>query len=113
MTDDTVEGLGKIPFPRNLLGAFFSIAKPQHPSNSLAKPTSHSYAAISHTQLAPQSRTNTFPWDPGERSPYDQDALHSSFVSQDQLMPSETGILTEVLPDPGVLLVFYFTYRTD
>lgn len=104
VTDDTVEGSGKTQFPRNLLGALFSIVKPSQRPKSLPDRVPDFCDAPSHTQITHKSKTNTFPWDPGEHIPDNEDAFHSSYVSQDQLMPSETGFLTDLLPDPGVLL---------
>jgi len=105
VTGDTVEGLGKTQFPRTSFGSLFNLAKPQPRDPSLPHSLSLPFGSLPDTQLAAASKPATFPWDPGDQALNDEKVHHSAFIAENQLMPSEPGILTDLLPDPGVLVL--------
>lgn len=100
VSDDTVEGLGKIPFPRNLFAALFGLAKPATLQNRL-NPTSLVIAQIASAQATAKSIPVTFPWDPG-----DQDAQYAKIdaskdSAEDQHTSKEMLLLTDIFPSTG------------
>lgn len=67
VSDDTVEGLGKHPFPRTLFGALFDVAR-QPKSQVTLKAVIPSPDPTAPTQAAVESKPVTFPWDPGDQN---------------------------------------------
>ena len=103
VSDETVEGLGKHQFPRNLYGALFSIAKPPKPHTS-PRPTATATEQIHSAQATADSKPLTFPWDPG-----DYDTECDDFVELDEMADykrysRKKAKLTDLFPDPGYFL---------
>ncbi|KAL6719324.1 hypothetical protein ACLMJK_003563 [Lecanora helva] len=122
VSDDTVEGLGKHRFPRNLYGALFGITKPRNPSQAppssqppppqpstpqpLQLPIEHAPAS----QVTDETKPLTFPWDPGDDFLDDFLDYYDEFDERDPIAESERyprrkeAKLTDLLPDPGYFL---------
>ena len=100
VSDDTVEGLGKIHFPWTPFATLFGLAKPATAPNRL-KVTSPAVEQIASAEAAADSTEVTFPWDPG-----DQDARNGRIdnlddLAVDQHAPREMLLLTDLLPPVG------------
>ena len=100
VSDDTVEGLGKTQFPRNLFAALFGLARP-------ATLWNHSKVAspvIEHTaspQATAESTPVTFPWDPGDQDAQYEDIYDIDDSADDQHASREIFLLTDLFPPAG------------
>ena len=103
VSDDTVEGLGKHQFPRNLYGALFGIVKPPHPQLAPQSATVP-IERIPLVQEIAETKPLTFPWDPGD-SPVDcDDEIQIEEIADSELYSRKVAKLTDLLPDPGYFL---------
>ena len=100
VSDETVEGLGKHHFPRNLYGAIFGIAKPPKPYKP-SRPTRTSAEQLCSPHATIEQQPLTFPWDPGDAEANDGDVAESKKTADPELGSSEKAKLTDLFPDPG------------
>lgn len=103
VSDNTVEGLGKHKFPRNLYGAIFGIAKTPK-SFTPPLPTSSSIEQRTPAQAAIKTKPLTFPWDPGDNDPQYEDIIEPDNIAEYQQYSSKVAKLTDLFPDPGYFL---------
>lgn len=102
ISDDTVEGLGKIRFPRNLFGALSGILRPlSRPTQIAPMAAPASGEAINGTKAAIESKPVSFPWDPGDEHLEKRPIYEPTVISEDQHERRRPSLLTELLPDPG------------
>ena len=102
VSDDTVEGLGKHHFPRNLYGALFGIVRPHRPHRP-PSPTSTPTKQIQSTQPTAETKPHTFPWDPGD-SDADDDEIIEQDLAEFERYSRRKAKLTDLFPDPGYFL---------
>ncbi len=102
VSDDTVQGLGKIQFLRNLFAALFGLAKPAVLQNRLKAP-SPVMEQIAPAQTTAKSVPVTFPWDPG-----DQDAQYEDIYDPDDFADNQHASREKLLLTDLFLPVGYF-----
>lgn len=103
VSDDTVQGLGNHKFPRNLYGALFGIAKPPKPFTQ-PQPTSSLIEQKTSAQAAVESKSLTFPWDPGDHDVDYHEPTEIDEFADYQQYKSLKAKLTDLFPDPGYFL---------
>lgn len=100
VSDDTVEGLGKIQFPRNVFAALFGFAKPANlPNHSEVIPPV--FEQIASAQATAKSVPVTFPWDPGDQDAQFEDIYDPDDSAEDQHASRKMLLLTELFPPVG------------
>ena len=105
ISHETVESLGRNPFLKLLFGAIITIAQPSPRVRQLYGLASTTQNPQSSQNLVPTnqgSKAISFPWDPGESSPSQNNMIRES----DAIPSGEKKVLslTELLPDPGYFL---------
>lgn len=102
VSDDNVEGLGKIQFPRSLFAALFGLAKPAtlHRSN-VASPV---VEQIASAQATAKAMPVTFPWDPGDQDAQFEDIYDPDDSAEDQHASTKLLLLTDLFPPVGYFL---------
>ena len=108
IADETIQGLGRIPFLQSMFGAIIAIARPptgvQQPYG--ARPAAQqTFPPILHSTLpitAQDSKPRSFPWDPGESSTLQEMTLPDPKDSSGN--KKKVLSLTELLPAPGYFL---------
>ena len=103
MSDDTVEGLGKHHFPRNLYGALFGIVKPPKPYRP-PQPASTPIKQIQSTQPTVETKPLTFPWDPGDSDAEIGEIVELEDFAESDYYSRKVATLTGLFPDPGYFL---------
>ena len=103
VSDDTVEGLGKHQFPRNLYGALFGLAKP-HKAYKPPQPPPIPVNQTPSAQVASETQPLTFPWDPGDNDLDFDDILEPEEIADSERYPRKKAKLTDLFPDPGYFL---------
>ena len=103
VSDETVEGLGKIHFLWTPFAALFGLAKPAVLQNRL-KPTSPVIERIASAQATAKATEVTFPWDPGDQDDQYEDIYDSDDFAEDQHAPREMLLLTDLFPPVGYFL---------
>jgi len=103
VSDDTVEGLGKHQFPRNLYGALFDIVKlPKRHVPPRAAPIT--VEQLPSQQAIAEPKPLSFPWDPGDPDPEDDDFVEPEKIADSERYSRKVAKLTDLLPDPGYFL---------
>ncbi|KAF6229082.1 hypothetical protein HO133_007196 [Letharia lupina] len=100
VSDDNVEGLGKIQFPRNLFAALFGLAKPATLQDR-SKGASPVHQQIASAQATAKSIPVTFPWDPGDQDAQYEDIYDPDDSAEDQHASREMFLLTDIFPPVG------------
>lgn len=100
VSDDTVEGLGKIQFPRNFFAALIGIAKPAHIQDR-SKVASPVIEQIASAQATAKPIPVTFPWDPGDQDAQYEDIQGPDGFAEDQHASRERLLLTDLFPPVG------------
>lgn len=100
VSDDNVEGLGKIQFPRNLFAALFGLAKPATLQDR-SKGASPVHQQIASAQATAKSIPVTFPWDPGDQDTQYEDIYDPDDSAEDQHASREMFLLTDIFPPVG------------
>lgn len=100
VSDDTVEGLGKIQFPRSLFAALFGLANPVTLQNR-SKPASSVIEQKASPQATAKSIPVTFPWDPGDQDAQYEDVDDPDDSAEDQHASREILLLTDLFPPVG------------
>lgn len=95
ISDDAVEGLGKIHFPWTLFAALFGLAKPATVKSRL-NPTSLVVEQKASAQATANSVQVTFPWDPGDQDAQYEDIYDPDESAEDQHAPREMLLLTDL-----------------
>ena len=101
VSDESVEGLGKHRFPRNVFGALFDIAKPPKPTIPQTR-ASIAMNQMTTAQACTESKIVTFPWDPGDDE-Y-EDLSHPDVIAEHTYQSRILAMLTDLFPDPGYFL---------
>lgn len=99
VSDDTVEGLGKIQFPRNLFAALFGLVIPATLQNR-SKATSPVIEQSTPAQATAKALPVNFPWDPGDQDAQYED-IDADDSTEDQLAAREMFVLTDLFPPVG------------
>lgn len=107
VSDETVEGLGKKQFPRNLIGALFKILRPPP---RVRRPLSPTPAPVAFESLdaeqdiargdASHFRSH-FPWDAHDEHLTEREALSEQYAAFRVNQSPRERVLTGLLPDPG------------
>ena len=103
VSDDTVEGLGKLHFPWTVFAALFGLAKPGDLQTRLP-PKSPAIEQIASAQAMVKSTQVTFPWDPGDEDAHYEDIHEPDDSADDQHAPREMLLLTDLFPPVGYFL---------
>ena len=103
VSDDTVEGLGKIQFPWTVFAALFGLAKPA-PLNNHMKPASPAIEQLASAHDTLHSMQVTFPWDPGDQDAQNEDVDDLDGSAEDEHAPREMLLLTDLFPPVGYFL---------
>lgn len=100
VSDDNVEGLGKIQFPRNLFAALFGLAKMATLQNcsKVAPPV---IEQIASAQATAKAMPVTFPWDPGDHDAQYEDIYDPDDSAEDQHASRKLPLLTDLFPPVG------------
>ena len=100
VSDDAVQGLGTHRFPTTLFGALVTITKPPHsklPPN-LSQPSMDERMT---THAGIESKPGSFPWNPGDHTLAQPDALEKAFLMEGIPESRMTGMLTDLFPPAG------------
>lgn len=100
VSDDTVEGLGKIQFLWNLFAALFGLANPVTLQNG-SKAASPVIEETASAQITAKSTPVTFPWDPGDQDAQYEDIYEPDEFADDQHASRKMLLLTELFPPVG------------
>ena len=103
VSDDTVEGLGKLQFPWTLFAALFGLAKPTNLQNRLQS-TSPVIEQITSAQDIMKPMQVTFRWDPGDEDSQYEDIFEPDDFAEDQHAPRRMLLLTDLFPPVGYFL---------
>ena len=103
VSNDSVEGLGKIQFPRNIFAALFGLAKPATLQNC-SKVASPVFEQIASAQSTANSMPVTFPWDPGDQDAQYEDIFEPDDSAEDQHTSREMLLLTDFFPPVGYFM---------
>ena len=101
VSDDTVEGLGKLRFPWTLFAALFGLARPANLQNRLK---STATGQITSAQAVIKPIQVTFPWDPGDEDAQYEDVYEPDDAIEDRHAPTEMLLLTDLFPPVGYFL---------
>ena len=101
MSDEAVQGIGKLHFLTTLFGAASHIFTPPQPSTIQPPNPTASVEPPQSPQPSDESRQTTFPWDPGESMQEQAEILETVVVMQSERPSRRIPMLTDLLPDPG------------
>ena len=100
VSDDTVEGLGKIHFLWTPFAALFGLAKPATVPKRL-QVTAPVIEQIPSAQATAKTAEVTFPWDPGDQDAQYEEIDDLDHFAEDQHAPREMLLLTDLFPPVG------------